>query len=160
MGVKINSMTSTMMFGPSKGDRVRLADTDLVLEVEKDLTNNGDQVKFGGGKVIRDGMGQDARATEAKGAPDTVITNALIVDYTGIYKADIAIKHGIISAIGCAGNPGIQDNIKPQLTIGASTEIISGEGLICTAGGIDTHVHFICPQLIETAITGGITTTE
>lgn len=158
MSIKINGLTNAMMFGPTRGDRERLADTDLILEVEKDLTNNGDQVKFGGGKVIRDGMGQDPRATEIKGSPDTVITNVLIVDYTGIYKADIAIKHGIIIAIGCAGNPGIQDNIKPQLSIGACTEIISGEGLICTAGGIDTHVHFICPQLIETAITSGVTT--
>jgi urease subunit alpha len=158
MGIIIKGNSYSMMYGPTTGDRVRLADTDLILEVEKDLTALGDEVKFGGGKVIRDGMGQDPRATSASGSPDTVITNALIVDYTGIYKADIAIKDGKISAIGKAGNPGIQDGITPEMTISACTEIISGEGLICTAGAIDLHVHFICPQLIETAVESGVTT--
>jgi urease subunit alpha len=147
-----------MMFGPTSGDRLRLADTDLILEVERDLTNRGDEVKFGGGKVIRDGMGQDPRATRAAGSPDAVITNAVIVDYTGIYKADIAIRDGRIVGIGAAGNPAIQDGIRPELAIGPGTEIIGGEGLICTAGGIDTHVHFICPQQIEVALVSGITT--
>ncbi len=158
MAIIISGDSNASMFGPTKGDKIRLADTDLILEVEKDLTTTGDEVKFGGGKVIRDGMGQDPRATRKMGSPDTVITNALIIDYTGIYKADIAIRDGRISAIGKAGNPGIQDGIIPELTIGAGTEIIAGEGMICTAGGIDTHIHFICPQQIETAITSGITT--
>jgi urease subunit alpha len=158
MSIKIDGLLSASMFGPTKGDKVRLADTDLILEVENDLTENGEQMKFGGGKVIRDGMGQDPRMNGEKGSPDTVITNVLIVDYTGIYKADIAIKNGRISAIGKSGNPGFQKNIKPELTLSASTEIISGEGMICTAGAIDVHVHFICPQIIETALIGGITT--
>lgn len=144
------------MFGPGKGDRVRLADTELILEVEEDLTQPGEQVKFGGGKVIRDGMGQDARVT-SKDSPDLVITNALILDYTGIYKADIAVKDGMISAIGKAGNPGIQSGITPGMTIGPGTEIIGAEGSILTAGAVDTHIHFICPQQIEVALAGGIT---
>jgi len=143
------------MFGPTVGDKVRLADTDLVVEVEKDLTTYGEEVKFGGGKVIRDGMGQSQR-TRSEGAVDTVITNALILDHWGIVKADIAIKDGLIAAIGKAGNPDVQPNV--GIVIGPGTEIIAGEGKIITAGGIDTHVHFICPQQIEEALFSGLTT--
>ena len=143
------------MFGPTVGDRVRLADTDLLIEVEKDLTTYGEEVKFGGGKVIRDGMGQSQR-TRNEGAVDTVITNALILDYWGIVKADIAIKDGLIAGIGKAGNPDVQPNI--EIIIGPGTEIIAGEGKIITAGGIDTHVHYICPQQIEEALYSGLTT--
>jgi urease subunit alpha len=146
------------MYGPTVGDRIRLADTDLFIEVEKDFAIYGDEVKFGGGKVIRDGMGQSAEITRTAGAPDTVITNALILDYWGIVKADIGIKDGLIIGIGKAGNPAIMDHIHPGLVIGASTEIIAGEGLIVTAGGIDSHIHFICPQQVEHAIASGITT--
>src|ERR1700741_1164517 len=143
------------MFGPTLGDRVRLADTELVIEVEKDLTNYGEEVKFGGGKVIRDGMGQSQR-TRSEGAVDTVITNALILDHWGIVKADIAIKDGRIAAIGKAGNPDVQPGI--DIIIGPGTEVIAGEGNIVTAGGIDTHVHFICPQQVEEALFSGVTT--
>lgn len=142
------------MFGTTVGDRVRLADTDLILEIEKDYATYGNEVKFGGGKVIRDGQGQ-SQALD-KDTVDTVITNAIIVDYTGIFKADIGIKHGRIAAIGKAGNKDIQDNVDFQ--IGAGTEVISGEGMIVTAGGIDSHVHFICPQQATEALTNGITT--
>ena len=142
------------MFGPTVGDRVRLADTDLILEIEKDYATYGNEVKFGGGKVIRDGQGQ-SQALD-KDTVDTVITNAIIVDYTGIFKADIGIKHGRIAAIGKAGNKDIQDNVDFQ--IGAGTEVIAGEGMIVTAGGIDSHVHFICPQQATEALTNGITT--
>ncbi len=154
-------MSSTMsrqayaeMFGPTVGDRVRLADTELWIEVEEDRTIYGEEVKFGGGKVIRDGMGQSQRGSDQ--VPDTVITNALIVDAAGIIKADIAIKNGRISAIGKAGNPDIQPGV--DVVIGAATEIIAGEGSIITAGGIDAHIHFICPQQIEEALASGITT--
>ena len=146
------------MFGPTTGDRVRLGDTDLVLAVERDLTVTGDEVKFGGGKVIRDGMGQDPRATRAAGAPDLVITNALIVDHTGIYKADIGVRDGLICGIGKAGNPGLQDGVDSALVVGPGTEALAGEGMICTAGAIDSHIHFICPQLVTTALTSGVTT--
>ena len=146
------------MFGPTTGDRVRLGDTELVLEVERDLTISGDEVKFGGGKVIRDGMGQDPRATRAGGAPDLVIANALIVDHSGIFKADLGVRDGVICGLGKAGNPGLQDGVDPALVIGPGTEVIAGEGMICTAGAIDSHVHFICPQLVTTAITSGVTT--
>lgn len=142
-------------FGPTVGDRVRLADTELLIEVERDYTTYGDEVKFGGGKVIRDGMGQSPISREA-GAVDLVITNALILDWWGIVKADIGIKEGKIAQIGKAGNPQIQDNV--DIIIGAATEIVAGEGHIITAGGIDSHIHFICPQQIETAIASGITT--
>jgi len=142
-------------FGPTVGDRVRLADTELIVEVETDYTNYGDEVKFGGGKVIRDGMGQSP-ISRADGAVDLVITNALIIDWWGIVKADVGIKDGKIYKIGKAGNPYIQDNI--DIIIGPSTEAIAGEGMILTAGGIDSHIHFICPQQIETAIASGITT--
>src|SRR5215510_3751745 len=143
------------MFGPTVGDKVRLADTDLVIEVEKDLTTYGEEVKFGGGKVIRDGMGQSQRA-RSEGAVDTVITNALIFDHWGIVKADIAIRDGRIAALGKAGNPDVQPNV--DIIIGPGTEVIAGEGSIVTAGGIDTHVHYICQQQIEEALYSGITT--
>jgi len=142
-------------FGPTVGDRVRLADTDLFIEVEQDFTTYGDEVKFGGGKVIRDGMGQSP-ISNAEGAVDLVITNALILDWWGIVKADIGIKDGRIFKIGKAGNPYIQDNV--DIIIGPGTEALAGEGMILTAGGIDSHIHFICPQQIETAIASGITT--
>jgi len=143
------------MFGPTVGDKVRLADTDLVVEVEKDFTIYGEEVKFGGGKVIRDGMGQSQRS-RSEGAVDTVITNALIVDHWGIVKADIGIKDGRIAAIGKAGNPDVQSHV--TMIIGPGTEVIAGEGNIVTAGGIDTHVHYICPQQIEEALYSGLTT--
>lgn len=142
------------MFGPTTGDKLRLADTELWLEVEKDYTVYGDEVKFGGGKVIRDGMGQSQRPSSH--TPDLVITNAVILDYWGIVKADVAVKNGRISAIGKAGNPDIQPNV--DIIIGPGTEIIAGEGQILTAGGIDAHIHFICPQQIEEALMSGITT--
>jgi urease subunit alpha len=142
-------------YGPTVGDRVRLADTDLLIEVERDYTTYGDEVKFGGGKVIRDGMGQSTISRQ-DGAVDLVITNALILDWWGIVKADIGIKDGKIAKIGKAGNPQIQDNV--DIIIGAATEIVAGEGHIVTPGGIDSHIHFICPQQIETAIASGITT--
>ena len=143
------------MFGPTVGDKVRLADTDLIVEVEKDFTIYGEEVKFGGGKVIRDGMGQSQRS-RSEGAVDTVITNALILDHWGIAKADIGIKNGRIAAIGKAGNPDVQPNV--DIILGPGTEAISGEGKIVTAGGIDVHVHFICPQQIEEALYSGVTT--
>jgi len=143
------------MYGPTTGDRVRLADTDLIVEVERDLTTYGEEVKFGGGKVIRDGMGQ-SQATRAEGAVDTVITNALIVDVTGIYKADVGLKDGRIAKIGKAGNPDTQPGV--DIVIGPGTEAIAGEGRILTAGGFDAHIHFICPQQIEDALHSGVTT--
>ena len=143
------------MFGPTTGDRVRLADTDLIVEVEKDLTIYGEEVKFGGGKVIRDGMGQ-SQYSQAQGAVDTVITNALIIDHWGIVKADVAITNGRIAKIGKAGNPDVQPGV--DIIIGPGTEVIAGEGKILTAGGIDSHIHFICPQQVDDAIAAGITT--
>jgi len=154
MTLKIGRHAYAEMFGPTKGDRVRLADTDLIIEVEKDFTTYGEEVKFGGGKVIRDGMGQSQR--NWKDCADTVITNALIVDYWGIVKADIGIKNGRITGIGKAGNPDIQPGV--TIVIGGATEIIAGEGMIVTPGGIDTHIHFICPQQIEEALMSGVTT--
>src|ERR1700754_2244215 len=142
------------MFGPTVGDKLRLADTELLIEVEKDFTVYGEEVKFGGGKVIRDGMGQ-SQSSRSEGAVDTVITNALILDHWGIVKADIAIRDGLITAIGRAGNPDVQPTI--DIIIGPGTEVIAGEGKIVTAGGIDTHVHFICPQQIEEALYSGVT---
>ena len=154
MSVRISRQAYAEMFGPTVGDRVRLADTELWIEVEDDFTVYGDEVKFGGGKVIRDGMGQGQQV--AAEVADTVITNALIVDHWGIVKADIGIKEGRISAIGKAGNPDIQPAV--TIAIGGSTEIIAGEGMIVTAGGIDAHIHFICPQQIDEALMSGITT--
>jgi len=156
--MKISRRSYADHYGPTTGDRVRLGDTDIIIEVESDRTVYGDEVKFGGGKVIRDGMGQSSEATRAGGAPDLVITNALIVDYTGIYKADVAIRDGRIAAIGKAGNPGIMDGVTPGMEIGASTEVLAGEGRILTAGGIDTHIHFISPNQIPEAFYSGVTT--
>jgi urease subunit alpha len=152
--MKIGRQAYAEMFGPTVGDKLRLADTELWIEVERDLTVYGEEVKFGGGKVIRDGMGQSQRA--AKDVADTVITNALIVDHWGIVKADVGLKDGRIWRIGKAGNPDIQPKV--TIPIGASTEVVAGEGLILTAGGIDSHIHFICPQQIEEALASGVTT--
>ncbi|KAF1071719.1 MAG: Urease subunit alpha [Pseudomonas citronellolis] len=152
--MKISRQAYADMFGPTVGDRVRLADTDLWIEVERDHTVYGEEVKFGGGKVIRDGMGQGQLV--AAEVVDTVITNALILDHWGIVKADVGLKHGRIAAIGKAGNPDIQPGV--NIALGASTEVIAGEGMILTAGGIDTHIHFICPQQIEEALMSGVTT--
>jgi urease subunit alpha len=152
--MKIGRRAYVEMFGPTVGDRVRLADTELVVEVEKDFTVYGEEVKFGGGKVIRDGMGQSQR--RSKDCADTVITNALVIDWWGIVKCDLAIKEGRIASLGKAGNPDIQPGV--DIAIGAGTEIIAGEGMIVTAGGIDTHIHFICPQQIDEALMSGVTT--
>ncbi|GMG89401.1 urease subunit alpha [Cupriavidus metallidurans] len=154
MSVKISRQAYAEMFGPTTGDRLRLADTGLVIEVERDFTIYGEEVKFGGGKVIRDGMGQSQRMS--KDCVDTVVTNALIIDHWGIVKADIGLKHGRIAAIGKAGNPDIQPGV--TIIVGPGTEVIAGEGMIVTAGGIDTHIHFICPQQIEEALMSGVTT--
>ena len=168
MPTSISRRDYAAMFGPTVGDKVRLADTDLIIEVERDLTAEaagaastggagdnarlyGEEVKFGGGKVIRDGMGQ-SQTTRAEGAVDTVITNALIVDHTGIYKADVGIKAGMITGIGKAGNPDVMPNVTPGMVVGVTTEAIAGEGHVLTAGGLDTHVHFICPQIADEAI--------
>jgi urease subunit alpha len=158
MSLKIPRRQYADLYGPTTGDRVRLADTDLFIEIERDLTTPGEEAKFGGGKVIRDGMGQSASATGADGVLDLVITNAMIVDHGGIYKADIGIRNGRIAGIGKAGNPDVMNGVTPGMVIGAGTEVIAGEGKIVTAGGIDAHVHFICPQLVETALSGGLTT--
>ncbi|WP_461566696.1 urease subunit alpha [Synechococcus sp.] len=155
MAYQIDRRSYAETYGPTTGDRLRLADTELILEVEKDFTSYGDEVKFGGGKVIRDGMGQ-GQSSRAAGAVDTVITNALILDWWGIVKADIGIRDGRICAIGKAGNPDISNNV--DIVIGPGTEAIAGEGHILTAGAIDTHIHFICPQQIETALASGVTT--
>ena len=155
MPTKISRAAYADMYGPTTGDRVRLADTDLVIEVERDLTTYGEEVKFGGGKVIRDGMGQ-SQATRAEGAVDTVITNTLILDWSGIYKADVGLRDGRIAGIGKAGNPDTQNGV--DIVIGPGTEILAGEGRILTAGGFDAHIHFICPQQIEDALHSGLTT--
>ena len=156
MSFKMSRKQYAEMYGPTTGDSIRLADTDLVIQIEKDYTTYGEEVIFGGGKVIRDGMGQHPLATREDGVPDVVITNAVILDYTGIYKADMAIRDGKIAGIGKAGNPLVMDNV--DIVIGASTEIIAGEGMIVTAGGIDSHVHFINPAQVETALASGLTT--
>jgi len=155
MPARIARADYAAMFGPTTGDRVRLADTDLVIEVERDLTTYGEEVKFGGGKVIRDGMGQ-SQASRAGGAVDTVITNALILDHSGIYKADVGLRDGRIARIGKAGNPDTQPGV--DIIIGPGTEAIAGEGKILTAGGFDSHIHYICPQQIEDALHSGLTT--
>ena len=151
---KISRQAYADMFGPTTGDKVRLGDSELFLQVEADRTIYGEEVKFGGGKVIRDGMGQSQ--VDSSIAMDLVITNALIVDYWGIIKADVGIKNGRIAAIGKAGNPDIQNGV--DIIIGPGTEIIAGEGQILTAGGIDAHIHFICPQQIDEALASGVTT--
>ena len=145
-------------YGPTTGDRVRLGDTDLIVRIERDFTSYGDESKFGGGKVIRDGMGQSPKASRDTGAPDLVITSAIVFDATGIYKADVGIRDGRIAAIGKSGNPGIMDGVTPGLEISASTEVLAGEGHILTAGAIDSHVHFISPNQIPEAFFSGITT--
>ncbi|SDO20705.1 urease subunit alpha [Aureimonas jatrophae] len=155
MPVTISRASYAAMYGPTVGDRVRLADTELLIEVERDLTTYGEEVKFGGGKVIRDGMGQ-SQLSRAQGAVDTVITNALIVDHTGIYKADVGLRDGRIHAIGKAGNPDTQAGV--TIVVGPGTEAIAGEGKILTAGAIDSHIHFICPQQVEDALYSGVTT--
>lgn len=155
MAYRISRGAYADMYGPTTGDRLRLADTALIIEIEKDFTLYGEEVKFGGGKVIRDGMGQ-SQASNADGAADTVITNAVVLDHTGIYKADIALRAGRIAAIGKAGNPDVQPGV--DIIVGPGTEIIAGEGKIVTAGGVDAHIHFICPQQVEEAIASGVTT--
>ena len=155
MANKISRDAYAAMYGPTVGDKVRLADTELFIEVEEDRTIYGEEVKFGGGKVIRDGMGQ-SQASRADGAVDTVITNALIVDHWGIIKADVGIRDGRIVGIGKAGNPDVQPGV--DIVIGPTTEAIAGEGRILTAGGIDVHIHFICPQQIDDALYSGVTT--
>ena len=157
--IRIPRKTYVDLYGPTTGDRVRLGDTDLIMEIEHDFARPGDEVTFGGGKVIRDGMGQSSRATRSSpGTLDLVITNAIVLDYTGIVKGDIGIRDGRIVKIGKAGNPDTMDGVDPDLVIGASTEVIAGEHRIITAGAIDSHVHFICPQQIDTALANGITT--
>jgi len=155
MAITISRHSYADMYGPTTGDKVRLADTDLIIEVERDLCTYGEEVKFGGGKVIRDGMGQ-SQCSREQGAVDTVITNALIVDHTGIYKADVGLRDGLICAIGKAGNPDTQNNV--DIIIGPGTEAIAGEGRILTAGGFDSHIHFICPQQVDEALMSGVTT--
>src|SRR6201996_8641663 len=145
------------MFGPTTGDKVRLGDTSLFLQVERDFTVYGDECKFGGGKTIREGQGQAAGVSQAD-ALDCVITNALVIDYTGIYKADVGIKSGKIAGIGKAGNPDVMAGVTPHMVVGVTTEAIAGEGLVVTAGGIDSHIHFICPQQIDEALASGVTT--
>lgn len=156
--MKINRIKYANMYGPTTGDKVRLGDTELFIEIEKDYTVYGDEAKFGGGKTIRDGMAQSARATRSEGVLDFVITSVMIIDHWGIVKADIGIKDGKIVGIGKAGNPDTMAGITPNMIIGASTEVHGGAGLIATAGGIDTHIHFICPQQIDHALFSGITT--
>ncbi|HWF37648.1 MAG TPA: urease subunit alpha [Candidatus Acidoferrales bacterium] len=158
MSLKIPRRQYADLYGPTAGDRIRLADTDLFIEIEKDLTVPGEEAKFGGGKVLRDGMGQSSTAVLADGVLDLVITNAIIIDHTGIFKADIGIRGNRIAGIGKAGNPDIMSGVTPGMIVGAGTEVIAGENRIVTAGGIDAHVHFICPQLITTALSGGLTT--
>jgi urease len=149
--------TYATMFGPTTGDLVRLGKTDLWIKVENDFTSYGDECKFGGGKTLRDGMGAATGRTSAE-TLDLVVTNALIVDWTGIFKADIGVKDGYIAGIGKAGNPDVMDGVTPGMIVGSCTDVIAGEGLIITAGGIDTHIHFICPQQVDEAISSGVTT--
>jgi urease subunit alpha len=156
--MRIDRRTYADHYGPTTGDRIRLADTDLIIQIEDDATTYGDEAKFGGGKVIRDGMGQSPRASRESGSPDLVITNAVIVDSTGIRKADVGVRDGRISAIGKAGNPGVMDGVTPGLVISASTEVLAAEGHILTCGAIDSHVHFISPNQIPDAFGSGITT--
>ena len=158
MSLEIPRRQYADLYGPTTGDRIRLADTELLIEVEKDLTTPGDEAKFGGGKVLRDGMGQSASATSDAAVLDTVITNAVVLDSTGIIKADIGLRGGRIAGIGKAGNPDVMSGVTPGMIVGAGTEAIAGEGKIVTAGGIDAHVHFICPQLVWTALSAGLTT--
>src|SRR5271166_6322443 len=160
MSLEIPRRTYADLYGPTTGDRIRLADSALIIEIEKDFTVYGDEITFGGGKVIRDGMGQNSTASwdSEHGALDLVITNAIILDHWGIVKGDIGIKNGRIVKVGKAGNPDTMDGVDPDLVVGASTEVIAGEHLIVTAGGIDSHIHFIAPQQVYEAISNGITT--
>ena len=160
MGLKIPRRTYAELYGPTTGDRIRLADTELIIEIEKDFTHYGDEITFGGGKVIRDGMGQSASAIRERehGALDLVITNAVILDHWGIVKADVGIKNGRIVKVGKAGNPDTMEGVDPELVVGPATEVIAGENLILTAGGVDSHIHFISPQQIYEALSNGITT--
>jgi urease subunit alpha len=158
MSLSIPRRVYADLYGPTTGDRVRLADTELIVEVEKDFTSYGDEITFGGGKVIRDGMGQSSRASRADGALDLVITNALIIDHWGIVKGDIGVRDGRIVKVGKAGNPDTMAGVDPELVVGASTEVIAGENLIVTAGGVDSHIHFISPQQVYEAMSNGITT--
>jgi len=160
MSLKIPRRTYTELYGPTTGDRIRLADTELIIEIEKDYTHYGDEITFGGGKVIRDGMGQSASAIRERehGALDLVITNAVILDHWGIVKADVGVKNGRIVKVGKAGNPDAMEGVDPELVVGASTEVVAGENLILTAGGVDSHIHFISPQQIYEALSNGITT--
>src|SRR5256885_1607009 len=160
MSLNIPRRTYADLYGPTTGDRVRLADTELIIEVEKDFTVYGDEITFGGGKVIRDGMGQSSRTIRegVNGALDLVITNALIIDHWGIVKGDIGIKDGRIVKVGKAGNPDTMDGVDPQLVVGSSTEVMAGENMLVTAGGIDSHIHFISPQQVYEAMSNGITT--
>ena len=156
--MKLSRRQYVDLYGPTTRDRIRLADTELIVEVEQDFTTPGEEAKFGGGKVIRDGMGQSPTATRVKGSLDVVVTNAVILDYWGIVKADIGIRDGRIVAIGKSGNPDLMDGVTPRMEIGPGTEVIAGEGKIVTAGGVESHVHFICPQLISEALSAGMTT--
>jgi urease subunit alpha len=160
MSLQIPRQTYADLYGPTTGDRVRLADSSLIVEVEFDHAVYGDEITFGGGKVIRDGMGQSSSAGRAgqRGALDLVITNALIIDHWGIVKGDIGVKDGRIVKVGKAGNPDTMDGVDPELVVGASTEVIAGEHLIVTAGGVDSHIHFISPQQIYEALSNGVTT--
>lgn len=158
MSLGITRRQFSDLFGPTVGDRIRLADTELFIEIEEDLTSHGDEAKFGGGKVLRDGMGQSSWATRSDQTLDTVVTNAVILDHWGIVKADVGIRDGRIAAIGKAGNPDIMDGVTPWMTVAAGTEVIAGEGMILTPGGVDPHIHFICPQLAWEALASGITT--
>src|SRR5581483_7977144 len=159
MSVKLSRAAYAGHYGPTTGDRLRLADTELLLEIEKDFAVYGEEVQFGGGKVVRDGQGQSPLPPPQTQPPlDLVITNAVVLDHWGIVQGDLGIRAGRIVGVGKAGNPLIQPGVDPQLVIGPGTEVIAGENLIATAGGIDSHVHFICPQLVETAIAAGLTT--
>src|SRR5271170_671061 len=155
--ISVDRARYALLYGPTAGDRIRLADTNLLIEVERDLCAGGDEAVFGGGKVIRESMGQ-AVATRGDGTPDLVITGAVILDHWGIVKADVGVRDGRITAIGKAGNPDIMAGVHPDLVVGPSTEVIAGNGRIVTAGAVDCHVHFICPQIVDEALGGGITT--
>ena len=156
MSKELSRREHAALYGPTTGDAVRLADTDLFAQIERDLTHRGDEAVFGGGKVIRDGMGHNGQRGRDEDIPDTVITNAIIIDHTGVYKADVAIRDGVISAIGAAGNPDIMDDV--DIVIGASTEVIAGEHRILTAGGIDCKINYITPTQVAPALATGVTT--
>ena len=160
MSLNIPRRTYADLYGPTAGDRVRLADTELIIEVERDFTSYGDEITFGGGKVIRDGMGQSsvARREGARGALDLVVTNALVIDHWGIVKCDIGVRDGRIVKVGKAGNPDTMEGVDPELVVGAATEVVAAENMIVTAGAVDSHIHFISPQQVYEALSNGITT--